>query len=183
MGFTFIAWGLVFVLLSFKIQEVDILPDIVGYILIFIGLSKIEHYHSNFRKAKMLSVVFIVLSLIGMFQIRWTNPDGVFIAGGVLLGLVFLVLQLCLFYFIFIGMEEGSRNRGLIELSTLARRRWTQYFLFTVLIFISMLIIWMAPILLGSAVAFIGFILSIVLTYLMVTVCMRAEREWSSMNR
>lgn len=180
MGFHVMAWGIVFVLLSFQINGIDILPDIIGYILMLIGFSRIESYHPHFRRGKLLSIVFIVLSLIGMFQIRWTNPDGVLLAGGLLLSLVILVLQVMLFYSLIMGIEEVSRLRGKLELADLARGRWKLYLFYVVAIAISMLIIWSQPLLFGPFIAILAFMFSIVLTYLLCALCTRTEREWTT---
>lgn len=61
-------WGLMFTVINFRIQGFDIVPDIVGYIMVIIGLGRIEKYSGSFSSAKIAAYLLTVLSLFNIYQ-------------------------------------------------------------------------------------------------------------------
>lgn len=82
-GFTKILWGFLFIFLDFRINPASnnmaidmILPDFVGYILIFIGLGSLSSLHQRFGRAKIFAAIMIFLSLANLAQFRrLVSPD------------------------------------------------------------------------------------------------------------
>jgi hypothetical protein len=70
-GFIFLFWGFLFVLLDKQIKGLNIvLPDLVGYILFFVGLRLLSPLHSGFKKARALAMLMIPIALLTDFSGR-----------------------------------------------------------------------------------------------------------------
>lgn len=63
-------WGLIFTAINIRIQGFDIVPDVVGYIMVIIGLGRVEKYEEKFSSAKKPAYVLTVLSLINIVQLQ-----------------------------------------------------------------------------------------------------------------
>ena len=61
-------YGLLFTAINIRIQGFDIVPDVIGYIMIAVGMARIEHYDDHFRMVKNLSYLLAVLALINIYQ-------------------------------------------------------------------------------------------------------------------
>ena len=61
-----IFWGLLLVILSFKINQLDLLPDFIGYILIAVGAGGLVAASGQFIIARYLSWTLVPLSLISL---------------------------------------------------------------------------------------------------------------------
>ena len=106
MNLIFIGYILIF--FHFKINGFDLLPDFVGYLLIFNGLGKLAADSEWFAKAKPWAVVMVVESifygLVGLFG--ETLPEAFYI-----LGIVFTVVSLYLMYLIGQGIRDTEQKR------------------------------------------------------------------------
>jgi hypothetical protein len=67
-GFLWIFWGLLLVVLHIRVGGLELLPDFVGYLLIFKGLGNLSSAHPYFRKARPFALVMIFLSIPSMFR-------------------------------------------------------------------------------------------------------------------
>lgn len=97
-----IFWGLLFLFLNFNINNVDILPNFVGYLLIAFGMGEVKEGQS-FASAKPLAsgTAFVaiatwVMGLLGG-SLGW---------GDAILGMISLTLQLMVTYRIAMGVKE-----------------------------------------------------------------------------
>lgn len=61
-------WGLLFTAINIRIQGFDIVPDVIGYIIVINGLMKIEKYEDKFSSAKKAAYLLAVLALINIYQ-------------------------------------------------------------------------------------------------------------------
>jgi len=78
-AFTSIFWGLLFVVLDIRIGSIDlILPDFIGYILLFQGLTALAPDHRSFRTARVLAAVMIVGSLPSLIEVGTDPVDPAF---------------------------------------------------------------------------------------------------------
>lgn len=129
-GFNKIFWGLILVLLDFRIQNFDILPDFIGYWMIYQGLQALASYNYNFGKAKMYAAPLLVLSITDFFQWQIAIKDLQFslpAIGFILLFTLITVLNLFMIYYVCKGISEMSLEKNLIELSKRAKHRWQLY--------------------------------------------------------
>lgn len=65
--FNQIFWGLILVILDLNINNFDLLPDFVGYILVAVGAGGLKAISLRFATASTLSWVLMCLSLLGLF--------------------------------------------------------------------------------------------------------------------
>ena len=67
-GLRLVFWGLILTVINIRIMGFDIVPDIIGYIMVVIGLGQIEHYEASFADAKKAAYVLAVLSIVNIYQ-------------------------------------------------------------------------------------------------------------------
>ncbi|SDW69928.1 hypothetical protein [Paenibacillus sp. PDC88] len=60
-------WGFLFVLIDLNVGPIDILPDFVGFILIYFGLSRLGERFKDFSRAKGFSLILLFMSIAGIF--------------------------------------------------------------------------------------------------------------------
>lgn len=155
MGFQRIFLGVLF-FFDFRINGFDIIPDFIGYILIYSGLKVILEMNGNFESASKLALPLIFLSFGDLFQIN-TSVQPFFL----LIGLVYLVLNLLMVYRICKGISECAGEKGDNELAEISMKRWTLYLVNNILLMASMLLIPLA------ALLFLPLLVFSVVTYLL----------------
>ncbi|RKP53018.1 hypothetical protein D7Z26_14855 [Cohnella endophytica] len=132
-AYSIIAWGLALELLDFRINNFDLLPDVLGYLLVAIGLSRLKEGRRYFGVARWAAVVlmfFSVLPLIGMEStISLTSGDK---PGFQALALtsVTTAIDLLMLYGICRGIRSSAINRSKWELALSAKNGWTILFVF-----------------------------------------------------
>jgi hypothetical protein len=123
-------WGFIFIMLSFRIQGVDILPDIVGYILFAIGFSSLSTRSDYFKTAGNYNIPMIILSLFSIYQAP-AQAQNVASGGGILLsfllGAATMILNLFIAYNLFMGIREMEKQRKQDALALEATQRWDQF--------------------------------------------------------
>ncbi len=82
-----LAWGQIIVLLDFRIEDIDIMPDPLGWGMSMAAMATLAKLHRGFVAAGWVSMVGIVASLPG-----WVNPDALAPLLEVILGVLTLVL-------------------------------------------------------------------------------------------
>lgn len=105
MGFNKIIIGFVF-LFDFRLQGLDILPDFIGYILIFLGLQQIENLHDYFKNAKIFALILIFPSIFTIYE----NP-------GQFIEIIITILHLFFIYYLFIGIKQKAEELGYSSLA------------------------------------------------------------------
>ncbi len=129
MGFSNIFWGFLF-FFDFRIQGFDILPDIIGYGLIYLGLKEIASMSSHFTEAKKYSVILCILSVFDLYQVQIPlqqfNVDP--LTGLVMLiGIIIAIFDLLMVFNLCHGIAELAEGRGIIDLKAIALNRWRYY--------------------------------------------------------
>ncbi|GIO25882.1 hypothetical protein [Ornithinibacillus bavariensis] len=66
-SFTKIFWGFIFVFLELHIMVIDILPDPLGYYLIYSGITALAKKYFIGKKASTWSIVLIIFSIPSIF--------------------------------------------------------------------------------------------------------------------
>ncbi len=129
-AFNNLYWGFFFTMLDFRINHFDILPDIIGYILFFIGLGTLALSSEYFRRAKILTIPMIVLSIPAIYERKIAINSvnlGSILGFNLLIGIASLVISIILVYDIFQGIRKLSLQRGAQEISFEAEDRWVQF--------------------------------------------------------
>jgi succinate dehydrogenase/fumarate reductase cytochrome b subunit len=106
MAFKFIFWGFVF-FLDIRIGGFDILPNIIGYILILRGLTELKNINDYFRKANGYTVILIFTSILNfiLYFIQTLYNTAIIY---VIIQLIITIAFLCLVFSICNGIKEMS---------------------------------------------------------------------------
>lgn len=123
-------WGFLFTMVDFKIQGVDVLPDIVGYILFAIGFGILAANNQHFEKARSFNIPMIILSIFSIYEKPVQGGGvqlGTFGLWGVLIGIAATVLNLLVVYNLFMGIKDMADQQEKSDLSEEAEKRWSQY--------------------------------------------------------
>ena len=176
MGFSSIFWGILF-LFDFRINGFDILPDFVGYLLIFHGLGLLLSRKDHFLVARNYTLPLIVLSFFSIYEVqRPLNQMDPFTLLAMLIGLAAMVLNLLVIYHICMGIAELAEEAEKEILKDNANNRWRYFLYFQVFLISSMLIGMLIPPIL--VVVFVPlFIGTIVVTVLLMGLMKQAEQE------
>lgn len=129
-GFDKLYWGFLFIMIDFKIQGFDILPDIVGYILFAIGFSILAERSTYFKKSTAFNIPMIILSIFSIYE-RPAQGSGIQLGQFGLLSIPIaiaaLVFGLLVVYNLFMGIKEMAGTQGQMDISDEADKRWGQY--------------------------------------------------------
>ena len=126
-----IFWGLLLVLLDINIIYFDILPDILGYIMIVSGLSGLKPYSLFFRKAKIAAVFLVILSVPAFFLIPAIPLDEFQPSSSSLITMasstIFGLLHLVVIYYSIYGLIEMAKKLNIYELPERSQDRLNVY--------------------------------------------------------
>ncbi len=129
-GFNKLYWGFLFIMIDFRLQGVDVLPDIVGYILFAVGFGILAAGSEYFDRARNLNIPMIILSIFSIYE-KPVQGGGIqfgsFGIWGVLIGIAATVLNLLVIYNLFMGIKNMADQQGKMDLSIEAEKRWSQY--------------------------------------------------------
>jgi len=178
MVFKKLFWGFIF-LFDFRINGFDILPDIIGYILFFQGLSILASRNIYFEKAKRLSFPLIFLSIFSIYEN--TTPLAEFSINNstsllMLLGLVITILHLFMVYNICMGIADEARLFEKPDLEDKAMMRWTFYLVINIAVIFVIFIAFVLPTF-GFVLLILSLILSVISYILMVMLMNDASNE------
>lgn len=126
-GLLFIFWAYVFILFDFRINGFDLLPDIVGFLLIVYGLTGLKRYTMAFAAAQKYAIVMTLLSVADV-MILYATDDVM----TVLLALLQTVFSVIMVMNICLGISQLAQNVGLTGLAVSARTRSTVYIIVTI---------------------------------------------------
>ncbi len=161
-GFGKLFWGFLFIMIDFRIQGVDILPDIVGFILFAVGFSALAEYSGFFKKAGKFNVFMIIVSVFYVYE-QPAQGGGIHINPlGFLVGMVSLVLTLVVVYHLFEGIKEMVQTQEKMDLFNEAGTRWSQFLFLQLAAILMFILIFIPPL----AILFIIILLvvSIIIT-------------------
>jgi hypothetical protein len=177
-GFTLVFWGFLF-MFDFRIQGVDILPNFIGYLLMYVGLQALSSLSPEFGKSKKYAVPLAVLSLFSIYQVQ--NPVGQFSITPLsvvsfTIGLITIFIDLLLVYHLCNGIINLANQQHDHNLQTTASQRWKYYLVYKVALAIFLPLGLLVPFLL--MVGFIPlFILSIFVLISMMTLMKNSQRS------
>lgn len=138
-GYNKFFWGFLFIMFDFRIQGIDIMPNVIGYILFALGFQALANHSQYFAKAKIFNLIMIFISLFTIYQKPNTNEGMNWSPLGTVIGLVSQVLLLVVIYHLLMGTKEMASKMNRFDLMEEAGRKWSQFLAFqlaTVLLFI-----------------------------------------------
>ncbi len=127
-------WGFLLVMLDFRIQGIDILPDIIGYYFFYSGMLLLKDQSPHFQQGSNFSVLMMILSVFTFYEAP-VNSTGVIDptpgSGALALGLaiVSIVLSVLTVYHLFRGIQDMAADQRQPGIESEAMTRWTQYLL------------------------------------------------------
>lgn len=103
-SYQYIFWGIVFVFININIGPLDIMPDIIGYLLIINGLSKLYHLTENrgFSIAKTAGVILAFVSIFNLF-VRFSGGLEDASIVGMAVGVIVQLIQIVMVFYIYEG--------------------------------------------------------------------------------
>lgn len=157
--------GFIFIMISFRIQGFDILPDIIGYLFLALGFSELIPSSTYFKIASKYNVTMVLLSIFSIYQ-KPVQEEGIHLG---ILGILSIpvaiasfVLNLLVIYNLFMGIKDMANKRGEFDLVKESAERWNQYKMLQVAVLFSLIVILIPP--LGLIYITVFFIISIILT-------------------
>jgi len=164
---------------DFRINGFDILPDFIGYLLIFLGLSALVNLNEKFNKAKTLALPLIIISVLDIYQSPvplnsgLMEPKTMIIS---LIGIISILLNMLMIYNICIGIEEKAKDSGNFVLGTLARSRWNLYLILQIIflvVFVFNFVLKLTSVLLVLPL----FVFSVIVYIMMLNLISEAEKQ------
>lgn len=165
-AFDKLGWGFLFIMIDFRLQGFDILPDVIGYLFFAAGLSALAEQNEMFKKAVPLNVVMIIISIFSIYE-RPAQEGGVYFNPfGMLIGILSLIFGLFVAYLVFRGIQQMADEHGAKDINEEAGKRWTQYLALQMAAIAAYLLLFIPPLAVVYIVALL--VVSFMLTFLIV---------------
>ncbi|MDO9100569.1 MAG: hypothetical protein Q7V53_07570 [Caldisericota bacterium] len=130
-------WAGFLFMFDVRLQGFDILPDVIGYVLMFRGLTLLAPSNRYFKQAASLAPLVAAFSLLDVWQ-PIPQGGGLLTVGGLslrtplglaltLAGMALFVLNLILVSRICLGIAEMAEGQGQKDLAEAATSRWGEY--------------------------------------------------------
>jgi len=170
-------WGFVFILLDFNItvnnSVIGLIPDFIGFILIFRGLNELRNFSTKFTKIQPFVSLMIFLKMIA-YVMDFFGISAQIQTILIPVGIVFLVMYLYIEYTIICGIQDMEQSLGAdLEVKML-------FSVWKIVAFCCILanIAWI----ISSAVAFVFIIISIIAN-IMFLVSLHNSKKLYEQNR
>lgn len=130
-GYTWMFWGFLFLLVNFYVQGLNVLPDVVGYILLAVGASTLRTLNPRFHTVFILSFPLMVLSLPNLHQV--VQPNGIHAgptSGNPLIWVMGTLVWILMFFVVFNvckGTAEVAITQFQPHLAEQAMVRWNLF--------------------------------------------------------
>jgi len=170
--FNLLFWGLLF-MFDVPVGNIDILPDVVGYVLMYVGLKQLTPFHRLFGSAKQLSIILIVLSI---FTIYSNLERVVGYIPMILFHIVYMALNMLFMYRICYAIVELAREAELPRLAQAAGFRCSLYLasmLFTPII----ILLGLVQSALAGMIFLPAFLFSIIVLVLLMALMKQADQS------
>ena len=129
-SFNKLYWGFIFIMLSFRIQGFDILPDIVGYLLFASAFRKLISSSTYFSTAAKYNIAMIILSALSIYQ-RPVQGGGIHLGMlgmfSIPIAIVAFVLNLLVVYNLFMGIKDMAEKGQEFDLMNESNEKWNQF--------------------------------------------------------
>jgi hypothetical protein len=171
-SFTMAAWGMVLALFDFHINGVVLTPDVVGYILIAVGLGRVTSLDSRFQTCATLAWALAPISLAEYVPLF--GRDLVVLA--LLVGFLVAVLLIALLLALCTAVESAAQRGGLESLMESASKCRTLVVIYLVAILCLLLV---QSLRIGALLWLVipAFVFSLVLIVMIFLMLARAGRE------
>ena len=152
-----------FIMIDFRLQGIDILPDVIGYILFAVGFSTLAINSSHFKKAGNFNILMIIVSIFQIYE-KPAQGSGIQInTVGILVGLVSLIVGLVVVYHLFQGIKEIAARQQKMEIFEEAEKRWHHYFILQLAALFAFIFVIFPPLMIVYLITVLVFVL--IITY------------------
>lgn len=141
-GFKKFFWAFLFILVDFRVKGFDILPDVIGYILIYSGLSTFEDKNKYFERAKGIALTMVVISIYYIYASPGSNLE---FSLGTVIGIIGEIISLLLVYSVFMGIRQMGQESRKDDIILEAESSWRFYLTLTV-VTLAQLLFMFAPV-------------------------------------
>jgi hypothetical protein len=123
-GLRLVLVGALFVFFDFWVFGFDVIPDFVGYLIMFFGLRRLAGYHPLFHRGQAFTIVNLLLSIPDIYSAEQAGGQaspgwGIYSMISAPLHLIFSLLALhCIIY----GIAALAERTGQPELQFFSRR-------------------------------------------------------------
>lgn len=159
-------WGFFFILIDFRLNGFDIIPDIIGFILFAIGFNMLVDSSQYFMKARNFNIPMILLSIFSIYE-KPAQGNGIQLGQfgllGVLLGIVAMILCLVVVYNLFMGVKDLAGSKGQMDIYSEAQSNWRQFLFIQFAAIFGFFLIFIP--MLALAYIIVMLILSIIITF------------------
>jgi hypothetical protein len=126
-AFAQLFWGFLFDLIDFRINRFDLMPDVIGFLLIMLGCNTLRRYNLRFSVSFAIAIPLMIFSLFDLVHVRGVQlsidasggPVGAAIGISVLLAIFVFALDLVMTY----NVCAGSGRWPMSEAFTSSLRR------------------------------------------------------------
>lgn len=154
-------WGFILVIIDIRIGGFSILPDFIGFILIYNALVNLARQHEAYDKARPFALLLIFLSLPHIYETPGQNLLANPLVGQslplLLWGQIYLLFLLILLYYIYRAVSGLAKERGQEDLANYSTSVWRFYLALTGILLAS------TPFMLSLLVDKAGFYIIIVI--------------------
>ncbi|WP_256758902.1 hypothetical protein [Cohnella sp. WQ 127256] len=126
-----VAWGLALELIDIRFGSFDLFPDVIGFLLLLIGLSHLRMYDERFKIAWIAAGVLFILSVLQLFglQIGFSLTNYETPSVPVLIYTSFsIAVDLVMLFGICRGIQRLALSWRKVELSRVAGSGWSVIF-------------------------------------------------------
>ncbi len=183
-GFSKLFWGFLF-FFDFRLQGVDVLPDFIGYLFFYAGLSALATKSLHFVEANKYTIPLVVLSLFDIYQVQQPIDSFHFSAFNfaiMLIGLIGLVLDLLVVFHITSGIGELAQKNDDFDLKNKALTRWKYYLFIKLASYFTIFLVFIVPNLLIMLIIPI-FIIGVIVFILMMMLMKQADETFCNSHR
>lgn len=136
-GYNKIFIGMLLIIFDINLGFINILPDFIGYIFIYAGLSILTPQNKFFEKGKMPALILVLLTIKSIIH----YPNNNILLGKIhdvrlipmIIEATVAVINLYLIYIISKGIYELCKERGLGEYEKSIESRFKFYFIVSVI--------------------------------------------------
>lgn len=174
MGYKKIFYGFIF-LFDIRIRGIDILPDFVGYMLIYQGLTLLRDKNNFFDEGKGLALPMIFISFLDIYQVTIPITEihsSAISIWRIILGLMTILFNLLMVHNICRGVKSEALQENLTVIESDAQMVWTSFLISNLLIGLGFIFVKLLPLLLV-----VSFIASIIAYILMLSLMNTASKK------
>lgn len=160
-GYNKMFWAMIFIIFNFNLGTINLLPDFIGYLLIYFALKELIPQYELYEKGRVPAIVLTLLTITDIVNFNYNN-NSIFLS---MRSSIIIALNLYLIYIICKSIESLAEERRLEELKAKVEKRWKVYLITSIiLIFYNPFIITMSGIYLFAAAGFIVILITIVIS-------------------